>query len=126
MCCARVRQVCQQLKQAPDETLLDGELKRCLGYRGLPGHRAWAKVRRKMVELDVLHVYLGALNGRPVTICKMLKPLQVAGKVSCCQQDTETATGQRAIALHCALPGHVHASADCISVSCGMLHACET
>ena len=69
-----VGQVCSLLLQAADQALLDQELKRCLGYKGTPGHRSWAKVRRKMVDLELLHVFVGVLDGKPVTVCKLLKP----------------------------------------------------
>lgn len=93
-------QACRQLSTIPDRTLLDQELKRALGYQGKEGHRAWTKVKRKAVDMGLLHVYLGTLNERPVTLCKLLQtwedlpgPSKVCARLQSSEQPVPIALG---------------------------------
>ncbi|KAK9788288.1 hypothetical protein WJX73_010666 [Symbiochloris irregularis] len=70
----RIQQISRQLCFVPNRMLLEQELKHALGYTGKAGHRAWSKVKRKAVDMGLLHVYLGALEERSVMLCKLLKP----------------------------------------------------
>jgi len=74
---AALRDVCGRLSGAAEHRAKESELKKALGYAGTAGHRAWRRVRDKLLRLGLAKVeaaIVGDKATKPVPIITLLRP----------------------------------------------------
>lgn len=63
-----MRQICDKIGTTIDQTALEFDIKQSLGFRGSKGHRLWRRLKKKMVDLELLETFIASVNGKP-NIC---------------------------------------------------------
>eukprot|EP00210_Caulerpa_lentillifera_P001498 g1436.t1 len=67
-----MRQICEKIATTVDHTALEFDVKQTLGFRGTKGHRLWRRLKKKMVDLELLDTFIASVNGKPSVCIRLM------------------------------------------------------
>ncbi|XP_057504442.1 uncharacterized protein LOC130787950 isoform X1 [Actinidia eriantha] len=68
-----LKAICDKLEQADGKILVVADIKRDLGYRGSPGHRAWRNICNRLKDARVVEEFCAKVNKKEVSCLRLLK-----------------------------------------------------
>ncbi|THG08515.1 hypothetical protein TEA_002148 [Camellia sinensis var. sinensis] len=68
-----LKAICDKLDQADGKILVVADIKRDLGYRGTPGHRAWRNIINRLKDARVVEEFCAKVNEKAVNCLRLLK-----------------------------------------------------
>ncbi|KAL4560145.1 hypothetical protein LXL04_032294 [Taraxacum kok-saghyz] len=68
-----IKAICDRLEKADGKVLVEGDIKRELGYRKTKGHRAWRNILHRMEDAHLVEKFHATVNQKEVKCIRLLK-----------------------------------------------------
>lgn len=77
-----IKEICDTIWAAKDKTVIEHELKKKLNYKKSKGHRDWRRLLKKMVDNNLVRIFIGTVHGQPVKCLEQIVVRMVSSSMT--------------------------------------------
>lgn len=76
-----MRSITEKICQARNHVALEYDVKQALGFRHAKGHRLWRRLKKKMVDLNLIKSFVASIDGKTSVCLEVLQKVRFVSLV---------------------------------------------